>query len=120
VCSNTSHAFKHVEVQVQHLNTSGISFRAELGYLADGFAFFAVGVGESVIELKVHLKAGGDGEEVSSLRFPVSSGSAECEFRLGQAGFLKRFAEGLGERVELQILFMAGVLKLPSLQAASR
>jgi hypothetical protein len=29
--------------------------------MADGFAFFAVGVGESVIELKVHLKAGGDG-----------------------------------------------------------
>jgi hypothetical protein len=85
-----------IQGQVSHLNTSGISCRAGLGYMADGFAFFAVGVGESVIELKVHLKAGGDGEEVSSLQFPVSSGAAECEFRLGQAGFLKRFAEGFG------------------------
>jgi hypothetical protein len=42
------------------------------------------------------------------------------EFRLGQGRFLNRFAAGLGERVELQILFMAVVLRFPNLRASSR
>jgi hypothetical protein len=52
-----------VSGQVTHFNISGISRRAGLHFLADGFAFFAVGAHEFVVKLEVHPHAGGDAEE---------------------------------------------------------
>ena len=49
--------------QVAHFNTPGISRYAGLRFLADGFAFFAVGVAEFVVEFEVHPHVEDDGEE---------------------------------------------------------
>jgi hypothetical protein len=49
--------------QVAHFNISGISRRAVLGLLADGFAFFAIVADELVVELEVRPHARGDAEE---------------------------------------------------------
>ncbi len=49
--------------QVTHFNIPGISRRAGLHFLADGFAFFAVGAHEFVVELEVHPLAGGVAEK---------------------------------------------------------
>ena len=54
---------QYVSGQVTHFKNSGISRRAGLDFLADGFAFFAVGAHEFVVELEVHPHAGGDAEE---------------------------------------------------------
>jgi hypothetical protein len=82
-----------------------------LHFLADGFAFFAVGAHEFVVELEVHPQAWGDGEEGAQAQI-VFGGAAAGDLRLGEAGFLKRFAEGLGEEVEqsdeLRFLFHGG------------
>ncbi len=120
---------KHnVSVQVSHFNISGISRRAGLHFRADGFAFFAVGAHEFVVELEVHPDAGGDAEEGAQAQIvfggaaaftlfhlgEVGRGNAAAtgDLRLGQAGFLQRFAEGLGEEVEqrdeLRFLFHGG------------
>lgn len=97
-------------------------------FLADGLAFFAVGAHEFVVELEVHPQAGGDAEEGAQAQIifggaaafalfhlgEVGRGNAAAagDLRLGQAGFLKRFAEGLGEEVEqrdeLRFLFHGG------------
>jgi hypothetical protein len=53
----------HVTGQVAHFNISGISRRAVLGLLADGFAFFAIVADELVVELEVRPHAGCDAEE---------------------------------------------------------
>ena len=97
-------------------------------FLADGFAFFAVGAHEFVVELEVHPHAGGDAEEGTQAQIvfggaaafalfhlgEVGRGNAAAagNFRLGEVGFPKRFAEGLGEEVEqrdeLRFLFHGG------------
>ena len=99
-----------------------------MDFLADGFAFFAVGAHEFVIELEVHPQAGGDAEEGAEAKIVFGSAAAFALFHLGdvgcgdataagdlglgQAGFLKRFAEGLSEEVEqrdeLRFLFHGG------------
>ena len=104
------------------------SRRAGLHFLADGFAFFTVGAHEFVVELEVHPHAGGDAEEAAQAQVVFGgaptfalfhlckvgrgNATAACDFRLGKAGFLKRFAEGLGEEVEewdeLRFLFHGG------------
>ena len=105
-----------VSSQVTHFNIPGISRRAGLHFLADGFASFAVGAHEFVVELKIHPHAGGDAEKCAEAQIvfggaaafalfhlgEVGRGNAAAagDFRLGQVGFLKRFAEGLGEEVE--------------------
>ena len=105
-----------VSGQVSHFNNFGISRRAGLYFLADGFAFFAVGAHAFVVELEVHPHAGGDAEEAAQAQI-VSGGAAAFtlfhlgkvgrgnataagDLRLGQVRLLKRFAEGLGEEVE--------------------
>ena len=63
LCSWISYQQKLVSGQVTHFNISGISRRAGLYFRADGFAFFAVGTHEFVVELEIHPHAGGDAEE---------------------------------------------------------
>jgi hypothetical protein len=114
--------------QVTHFNISGISRRAGLYFRADGFAFFAVGTHEFVVELKIHLHAGGNAEEAAQAQIVFGGAAAFTLFhlsemgrgntaaagdlRLGQAGFLQRFAKGLGEEIEqrdeLRFLFHGG------------
>jgi hypothetical protein len=99
-----------------------------LHFLADRIAFFAVGAHEFVVELEVHPHAGGDAEEGAEAQIvfggaaafalfhlgEVGRGNAAAagDLRLGQVGFLKRFAESLGEEVEqrdeLRFLFHGG------------
>jgi hypothetical protein len=64
--------------------------------LAGGFAFLVVGVDEIVVELEVSPEAGG-----MARKFLVSvfSGAAAGDLCLGQAGFLRRLAEGFGEEI---------------------
>jgi hypothetical protein len=57
--------------QITHFNTSGISSRAGLAYMADGFTFLAVSADAFVVELDVYIQARSDGEEVSSFQFQV-------------------------------------------------
>ena len=120
---------KHnVSGQVTHFNISGILRRAGLHFLADSFAFFSIGAHEFVVELEIHPHAGGDAEEGAEAEVVLRGAAAFALFhlckvgrgnsaaagdlRLGQAGFLKRFAEGLGEEVEqrdeLRFLFHGG------------
>jgi hypothetical protein len=117
-----------VSVQVSPFNIPGISRCAGLHFLADGLAFFAVGAHEFVVELEVHPHAGGDAKQGAETQVvfrgaaafalfhlgEVGGGNAAAagDLRLGQAGFLKRVAEGLGEEVEqrdeLRFLFHGG------------
>ena len=114
--------------QVTPFIISSISRRAGLHFLADGFAFFAVGAHEFVVELEVHPHAGGDAKKALRRRSffrgaaafalfhlgEVGRGSAAAagDLRLGQVRFLKRFAKGLSEEVEqrdeLRFLFHGG------------
>lgn len=75
-----------------------------------GFALFAVRAHELVVELKIHPHPGGDAEESAQAEVILGSASALALFHLremgrgnpvaagdlglGQAGFLKGFAEG--------------------------
>jgi hypothetical protein len=81
--------------------------------MADGFTFLAVSADAFVVELDVHIQARSDGEEVSSFQFKVFICAAECDFRLGQGRFLNLVVEGLGERVELQILLWRWFFDFP-------
>ena len=107
---------RSVSGQVTHFNISGNLRRAGLHFLADRFAYFAVGAYEFVVKLEVHPHAGGDGEEAAQAQIVFGGAAASTLFHLskmgrgnaaaagnlclGQAGFLKRFAEGLCEEVK--------------------
>ena len=85
-------------------------------HAAEGFAFFAVSAHEFVVELEVHLHAWGHAEEAAQAQIVFGgaaaftlfdlvemgrgNAAAASDFRLGQAGFLQRFADGLGEEVD--------------------
>ena len=99
-----------------------------MDFLADGFAFFAVGAHEFEVELEVDPHAGGDAEEGAQAQIVFGGAAAFALFHLGEmgrgdsaaagdlglgeVGFLKRFAEGFGEEVEqrdeLRFLFHGG------------
>jgi hypothetical protein len=99
-----------------------------LDFLADGFAFFTIGAHEFVVELEIHPHAGGDAEEGAQAQIVFGGAAAFALFhlgemgrgdsaaagdlRLGEVGFLKRFAKGLSEEVEqrdeLRFLFHGG------------
>ena len=93
-----------------------VSRRTGSYFLPDGFAFFAVGAPEFVVELEVHPPAGGDAEEGAQAQVALGNTAAFALFqlgevgrgnaaaagdlRLGEAGFLQRFAVSHGEEVE--------------------
>ena len=99
-----------------------------MDFLADGFAFFAIGAHEFVVELEIHPHAWGDAKEDAQTKVVFGRAAAFALFhlgemgrgdsaatgdlRLGQVGFLKRFAKGLSEEVEqrneLWFLFHGG------------
>ena len=88
-----------------------------LHFLADGFALFAVGAHEFVVELEIHPHAGGDPKTAAFALLHLGevgrgNSAAAGDLRLRQAGFLVLSAEGLGEEVEqrdgLRFLFHGG------------
>lgn len=72
--------------QVSYFNIFSFSRPEGLHFLADGFAFFAIGAHEFVVELEIHSHAGGDAEEGAEAEVILMGAAAFALFHPGEVG----------------------------------